>query len=113
MHITNITITAGRTFNHPYEQYSNLRPEVTMSASLDAGEDPIAATRQLQAKAESLVEDHKQSLLRSIEELHELTESKRELISIEGQLTRLQERTAEIRKAHPQLALSLVEGKDE
>ena len=113
MHITNITVTAGRTFNHPHESYSNLRPEVTLTASLDPSDDAVAATRQLQAKAESLVEDHKQSLLRSIEELHDLTESKRELVSIEGQLTRLQERTAQIRKAHPELQLQLVEKKDE
>lgn len=34
MRIKTITVTAGRTFNHPYEQYSNLRPEVTMVADL-------------------------------------------------------------------------------
>jgi hypothetical protein len=35
MKINSITVTAGRTFNHPHEQYSNLRPEVTMTATRD------------------------------------------------------------------------------
>ena len=34
MKIQTITVTAGRTFNHPHEQYSNLRPEVQMTATL-------------------------------------------------------------------------------
>ena len=31
MKINTITVTAGRTFNHPHEDYSNLRPSVTMT----------------------------------------------------------------------------------
>lgn len=105
MKITTITVTAGRTFNHPHEQYSNLRPEVTMTATLDDGEDPQVAARDLQQRAEGLVEDHKRSLLHSIEELYQLTERQAEVRGLENELKHAQERLAEIRKEHPQLQL--------
>jgi hypothetical protein len=105
MKITTITVTAGRTFNHPYEQYSNLRPEVTMSATLDDGEDPHVAARDLQQRAEGLVEDHKASLLNSIEELHLLTERQAEMRGLEMQLKRAQDRLTEIRKENAALQL--------
>ena len=55
MQITEITVHAGRTFNHPYESYSNLRPSLTLRAILTDGEDHLAATKALQAQAEGLV----------------------------------------------------------
>ena len=39
MKITNIVVRAGRTFNHPHESYSNLKPEVELTATLDEGDD--------------------------------------------------------------------------
>ncbi len=111
MTITKIQVTAGRTFNHPREDYSNLRPAVTMIATLDPVDDPVAATRELQAKAESLVEDHKRQLLQSIEELYQMTEARAELTNVEDQLRRLQARTEELRKRHPEL--KLIEGNRE
>jgi hypothetical protein len=105
MKINTITVTAGRTFNHPHEQYSNLRPEVTMTATLDEGEDPSTATKELQSRAEGLVEDHKQGLLKSIEELYQLTERQAEMRGLQEQLTRTQARLNDIRKEHPTLQL--------
>ncbi len=99
----NITVTAGRTFNHPHESYSNLRPSVSMTATLDEGEDAIAAARQLQAKAEQLVEDHKQSLLKSLEDLFDLTERQKEMVSLRSQLESAQRRLDQIREQHPQI----------
>ena len=106
MKIQEIVVTAGRTFNHPHEQYSNLRPEVTMRATLDEGEDVSAATKELQARAEGLVEDHKNGLLRSIEELYQLTERQTEVRGLQKELLRAQDRLSEIRKTHPELALT-------
>lgn len=105
MKINTITVTAGRTFNHPYEQYSNLRPEVTMTATLDEGEDPSTATKELQQRAEGLVEDHKQGLLRSIEELQNLSVKQARMRGLQNELKRAQEQLDEIRKEHPQLQL--------
>lgn len=106
MNITKIKVTAGRTFNHPYEQFSNLRPEVTMEADLSPGEDATAAVKELQARAEGAVEDHKQGLLKSLEEIHQLTERQREVRGLERELQRTQQRLTEIREQNPQLVLT-------
>ena len=105
MEITEITVSAGRTFNHPYETYSNLRPGVTVKATLAPGENPTKAINELQALAEKTVEDHKQALLHSLEELHYLTEAQRDMTTLAEQITRSQRRLDEIRKQHPQLTL--------
>lgn len=105
MKITNITVRAGRTFNHPYEQYSNLKPEVELKATLEEGDDAAKCSKQLQAQAEGLVEDHKQGLLKSIEELHRLTERQTEVRGLQRQLEQAQHRIEEIRKETPELNL--------
>lgn len=105
MKIQTITVTAGRTFNHPHEQYSNLRPEVTMTATIDDNEDPHVAARDLQQRAEGLVEDHKRSLLHSIEELYQLTERQAEMRGLQQELGRAQKRIEAIRAEHPTLEL--------
>jgi hypothetical protein len=105
MKINTITVTAGRTFNHPHEQYSNLRPEVSMTATLDDGEDPTHATRVLQSRAEGLVEDHKQGLLSSIEALYQLTTKQAEVRGLQNELKRAQDRLNDIRSENPSLQL--------
>jgi len=105
MKITNIVVRAGRTFNHPHEQYSNLKAEVELSATLDDGDDAKVAVQQLQSQAEGMVEDHKQGLLKSIRELYEMTEQQAELSGLQTQLQRAQDRIEEIRRAHPSLKL--------
>ncbi|MGV1047696.1 MAG: hypothetical protein ACOYD4_04105 [Solirubrobacterales bacterium] len=99
MTITIITVTAGRTFNHPHESYSNLRPEVTMTATLAPGEHAEGATRRLQATAEQLVEDHKRAMLQSIQELHQMSEQQAELRGLQEQLERTQARLEAIRSS--------------
>jgi len=49
MRVTEITVTAGRTFNHPHETYSNLRPEVRLTATLDDTDDASDCAKALQA----------------------------------------------------------------
>ena len=103
MKITTITVNAGRTFNHPHEDYSKLRPSVSMTATLDEGDDLAKATQQLQARAEQLVEDHKRSLLQSIEDLYQLSTRQAEVSGLQKELERTQRRLDEIRSEHPQL----------
>ncbi len=54
MVVTEIVVSAGRTFNHPYEQFSILKPSVTLKARIDEGEDWLQAfaTRQILRKLE-------------------------------------------------------------
>ena len=83
MQITEIIVNAGRTFNHPYESYSNMRPSITLKATIEEGEDPIAATKALQAQAEGLIEDHKHHMLKSLAYLHDLEVCQAEVVRFE------------------------------
>ena len=107
MKVTEIIVSAGRTFNHPYEGYSNLRPQITVKASLEDGEDPAIAVKELQGKAEKLVEDHKQNMLQTLHELHHLSTAKQEIYDVERKLADLNVRLGDLRKENPQLALGL------
>lgn len=101
MEVNEIIVSAGRTFNHPYESYSNLRPQVTLKATLSPGEDAVAATRQLQQTAEKVVEEHKQHLLDSIEELMQLQRAEREIADLGRSIQRQQEKLDELRGRYP------------
>lgn len=103
MKVTEIIVGAGRTFNHPHEQFSNLRPSVTMKAILEDGDDPTQVIKNLQAKTEGMIEDHKNTILKSLEELYDYGIKQRELACLERTLKEAQERLAEIRKENPKL----------
>lgn len=105
MKITSITVHAGRTFNHPHEDYSNLRPSIQLTAQLEDGDDPQQVAKDLQSRAEGLVEDHKQQMLKSLEELHQLGERRAELLGLEKTIRSAQERLDEVRRQHPDLKL--------
>jgi hypothetical protein len=92
MKITEITVSAGRKFNHPLESYSNLSPSVTLRATLDEGDDPHACTVSLQAQAETVVEEHKRKMLADIEATHQISLQQQEIASLESTIKRAQER---------------------
>jgi hypothetical protein len=104
MKINQITVSAGRTFNHPYEQYSNLKPSVCLVATLDESDNPESCAKDLQARAEKLVEDHKSILLQQVKELYDLSQQQSEMVDLAQQLRRAQSRIDEIRKKNPVLA---------
>ena len=103
MEITEIVVTAGRTFNHPHEEYSNLRPSVLLKATLAAGEAAVQATKTLQQQAEQLVEDHKQNLLKSLEDIYELGEAKTRMLGLARQMKSAQDELDALRKQWPQM----------
>lgn len=107
MEIVEIVVSAGRTFNHPFEDYSNLRPQVTLKAALQAGEDAGACVKQLQAKAESLVEDHKQMMLKTLHRLHEYTVAEREIANVESELRIGQGRLERLREQRIAMQMEL------
>lgn len=109
--ITEITVSAGRTFNDPFESYANFKPGVTLRASIDEGEDATVVVKELQAKAEGLMEDHKRNLLKSLRELKELSDARQEMVDAEQSIKRTQARLDEMRAKHPELKL-LPEGED-
>ena len=91
MKIQEITVHAGRTFNHPYESFLNLRPSVTINAIIKTDDDPEQCIKELQAKAEKLIEDHKTHMLRSLTNLYELNEAQQRISSLERQIRESQE----------------------
>lgn len=105
MTVEKIQVTAARTFNHPHESFSRLRPSVLLMATVGPEEDVNQAVKKLQQQAEGLVEDHKQGLLKSLEELWQLTERQAEVRGLEQSLKRAQSRLEEIRAENPGLAL--------
>lgn len=104
MKVTEITVSAGRVVSHPVENYSNLKPMVSLKAVLDEGDDYEQSIKDLQAKAEGLVEDHANALKKHIRDMHYLSEREREAKRLEDAITASQERLAEIRSEMPLLA---------
>lgn len=103
MQVTQIKVSAGRTFNHPFESYSNLRCDVHLDAHLAEGDDPKAATQQLQAQAEELCENHKQDLLRQINNLERLAQAQREISALEDRMQQASSRLKSLRAETAQL----------
>jgi hypothetical protein len=69
MKITEITVHAGRTFNHPFEQYANFKPGLSLRATLSEEDDVEQATKALQLIAEQLAEGQKQQILADLRQL--------------------------------------------
>ena len=107
--VQEIVVSAGRTFNHPFESYSNLKPSITVKATLNEGEDWEAATKQLQATAEGLIEDHKRHMLQTIEEVEELRRKGDEVARLDRQIRQAQERLDALRSGAPALESPQVE----
>lgn len=103
MKVTEVIVSAGRTFSHPYEQYSNLKPHVTFKATLEPGDDPDAVTKALAAKAEGFIEDHKVMMLDQIRRLHRLSEQEQRMRSLERQISDAQQELVTLRSNKPLL----------
>jgi hypothetical protein len=98
--VIEIVVSAGRTFNHPYESYSNLKPHVSLKAALDDGEDYVRSVKDLQAQAEMLVEDHKQHMIRSLMEMEIMQRRDAEASSLARNIAECQQRLDRLREGH-------------
>lgn len=99
MKIDNIHVSAGRTFNHPFEQYSNFRCDVQLQARLEDGEDPMKATQELQATVEKITEDHKQDLLKNIRQLEKISRCNEEISALEDRMQQADMRIKDLRRS--------------
>lgn len=117
MQFKSIKVSAGRTVPHPIESYSNLRIGLVLAAEITEDEDVDAATRQLQAKAEGLVDDHAETLTKTISERYHTRRKMEELASLERDVATAQARLEYARQnAHvssvPQIPAEIMEDKD-
>lgn len=92
MQITQITVNAGRTLQHPCETYANIRPSVTLVAALAAGDDPAACVRDLQRQAEQMVEEHAMVLRASLAEREVAKREEQELARLNASVADNQQR---------------------
>ncbi len=84
-----------------------MRPHVRIIATLDEGEDPSTVTKDLQAKAESLVEDHKQHLLNSLHELENMKLRDQKIAQLERLIKTSQSELDGMRKGLPSGSVGL------
>jgi hypothetical protein len=98
MNIIRITVKAGRVFNHPHENYSNLQPSVELIADVGPGEDAIQCARLLQEKAEMLVESHKQAMLEAIDQLVETAKINSQIEAVKQNLEHAKNALAEFER---------------
>ena len=66
MNITEIICSAGRTFNNPYESYSNFKIMETLKAQLDDQDDTDESIAKLQSRTEEADEAHKKAILANL-----------------------------------------------
>lgn len=97
MRIDEIKVSAGRTFNHPYEQYSNLRCDVHLNAKLDDGEDAVEATKHLQARAEEICEGHKVALIKNLHDLERISRQTEEISQLERRIQEAQSKLKDLK----------------
>ena len=71
MKVTEIIATAGRTFNHPYESFSNFRPSITIKATITDDDDLRESMDELRLMAEAEVERAKKMLLGKAKEKYD------------------------------------------
>lgn len=86
--IVEITVGAGTGFNHPFEQYSNFKPSLTLRARVEGGPDiPLEeAVRQIQQAAHDLVMAEKARILRDIRRDDQISRDTRSLASLRRHL---------------------------
>lgn len=103
MKITHIHVTAGRGFNHPYEQYANFKFDLHLQAALEEGEAPKDCIILLQAEAEAAAEQHKQRILNDCKRLRLIEEGNRELERLRVRAKQQEDLQPEIEKTEAML----------
>lgn len=88
MKIKEISAHCSTSFNHPYEQYANYKPGVSLVASIEEGDDVDACIRDLQDKAQTMVDLDKASILAELQDQHRIDRTREllaELDTVEAQ----------------------------
>lgn len=74
--IIEITVGLTTSFNHPFEQYSNFKPSVTLKAILGDHEDPRRATEELQFEAGMILSRERHRILGGLRLEQELEDAR-------------------------------------
>jgi hypothetical protein len=79
MRITKVTVGLSSNFNHPYEQYANFKPHVSLEAEVAEGEDVNSVVYGLQSEARILLQLEKKFILESLKIEHDEDVARREV----------------------------------
>jgi len=71
MKLTKVTVTASRTFNHPYESYANFRHSITLEGEIEEGLSIQPQIDALREEAEINAENHKRQILADLDLIQE------------------------------------------
>ncbi|WP_417392012.1 hypothetical protein [Gimesia sp.] len=102
--ITKVTVSASSSFNHPHEQFANFKPFVSLEAELADGDDYYRVVKELQDRAETLVQSHKESILEDIALDRKIKEIRSDLAYAQREQHQNLDRTADIGRLEKQLA---------
>lgn len=89
--ITEITVGAATSFNHPFESYSNFKPSVVLKATVGESEDVSSAVVALQMLADDMVCEEKARILAALELAHETAKAKDDVAHWGARLREAQE----------------------
>ncbi len=67
MKLTKVTVSASRTFNHPYERYANFRFEIRLEGEVEEGLSIQQQIDSMREEAEANAENHKRQILADLE----------------------------------------------
>ena len=101
--VVEITVHAGRTFNHPYESYANFKPGVSLRATISEDEDPQQAAKTLQEQAELLAENQKQQILADLYQIEQQSRISSSVAATRRQIEKLQVELANLERGQTQL----------
>jgi len=102
--ITKVTVSASSSFNHPHEQYANFKPFVSLEAELAEGDDHYRVVKELQDRAETLVQSQKESILADIALDLKIKKVRSDLAYARREQNQSLDRTVDIGQMEKQLA---------
>jgi hypothetical protein len=71
MKLTKVTVTASRTFNHPFERFANFRFSITLEGEIEEGLSIQPQIDALREEAEINAENHKRQILADLDLIQE------------------------------------------
>jgi hypothetical protein len=101
--ITKVIVSASTCFNHPHETYANFKPGVTLEAVLSEGDDYYTLVKELQDRAETLVQSHKDAILEDLERLNAIEQARTDLEYAEQRHKNYQDNTEAVEKLRKKL----------
>jgi hypothetical protein len=107
--VTEITVHAGTSFNHPYEQFSNFKPGISLTVQIDEDADRADVLRAWQARAHDVITEEKARILEGLAHEEVIRSQRSDLSYHEDQLKRHEVERLRHRESAAETAAQLAE----